>query len=71
MTIPDPAGGNNTKQVVLIEKKQVFAMQTMAREAKKNGIMMLYMANSQRSHFSAEEGSLNMEFKKINTKDEL
>jgi len=43
----------------------------MAQKVNANGKMMLIMANSQRSHFSADKGTLNLSFKNITAHDEF
>jgi len=71
LVVVDPNERNKTKEVVLVDKMQLKEMQEMANIVHTNGMLMLYLANSQRSHFSAEKGTLPMWFKPITSQDEF
>jgi len=71
LVVVDPNERNKTKEVVLVDKMQVIEMQEVAIVVHTNGMLMLHLANSQRSHFSAEKGCLPMWFKPITSQDEF
>jgi len=65
LVVVDANERNKTKEVVIVDKMQLKEMQEMAKMVHTNGMLMLYLANSQRSHFSAEKGCLPLWFKPV------